>query len=180
MKIIKIIFVLILSLFLFAWEAVYSQQQKLPEKELAINALLNRISNSFKEKYKINVTSTNVSMPDGVIKLLGLDFQMIGPRSKEEIRKILIELAQEFSIYVNSDDKIKPFLEDYPFEIKMVEITLFFIDLNHRGLTDPYISIAGISRGKLDYWTLVKSNGVLAIKSEFEETYQEALEILKK
>ena len=118
-------------------------------------------------------------MPGGTVKLLGLDFQIRGPLPKEEIRKLLIELNREFILLVNSDENVRPYLEHYPFEIKNIEITLFFRDARGMKLNDPHISIAGISRGRLDYQVLTRTDGIPSVKSESVESYEEALEALK-
>ncbi len=107
--------------------------------------------------------ATNVSMPGGIVKLLGLDFQVRGPLLREEIRKILIESVHDFLVYVNSDAAVRPYLENYPFEIKNVEITLFFIDAQGLELDDPYIGIAGISRGRLDYQILITIDDIPSV-----------------
>jgi hypothetical protein len=150
-----------------------------PSRGQIVNDLLYRTANSFEKKYKINAIATTISMPGGAVKLLGLDFQVRGPLSKEEIRKILIDLAQDFVVSVNSDEAIKPYLENYPFEIKNIEITLFFMDSRNIRLNDPYIGIAGISRGKLDYQILITTD-IPSIKSEFDESYEEALQALNR
>ncbi|MCW3109843.1 MAG: hypothetical protein JWQ09_4349 [Segetibacter sp.] len=114
-------------------------------------------------------------MPGGIVKLLGLDFQMVGPLQKEEIRKLLIQLAQEFLIYVNSNEAIKPYLEHYPFEIKDIDIILFFIDSQGKELEDPKIGIAEISGGELSYETITTTDNIPSIKQRLKESYEEAL-----
>ncbi len=150
------------------------QNVEIPKSEKAVNDLLYKISQSFEKKYKMNAIATNVSMPGGVVKLLGLDFQIRGPLSKNEIRKILIDTAQEFLTSVNSDVAVRPYLENYPFKIKNIDITLFLIDAKGIRLDDPHIGIASISRGTLDYDILITTD-IPSIKSEFEESYEEVL-----
>jgi hypothetical protein len=159
--------------------SIYQNNAKIPQSEQSINHLLGQIANSFEKKYKMKTIATNVSMPEGVVKLLGLDFQIRGPLPKEEIRKLLIELNKEFIALVNSDENVRSHLEHYPFEIRNIEITLFFIDSHGHELDDPYIGIAGISRGRIDYQTIITNNGVPSVKNEFVESYEEALEALK-
>ncbi|PJD93785.1 MAG: hypothetical protein CK425_12410 [Parachlamydia sp.] len=157
----------------------FQNDETINGNEEAVNDLLYRIAHSFEKKYKVNTIATNVAMPRGIVKLLGLDFQVRGPLSKEEIRKILIALSQDFLVSVNSDEAIKPYLENYPFEIKNIEITLFFMDSRNIRLNDPYLGIAGISRGKLDYQILITTD-IPSIKSEFDESYEEALQALNR
>lgn len=151
-----------------------------PKSEGAVNNLLSQMARSFEKKYKMSTIATNVAMPRGVVKILGLDFQMLGPRSREDIREILINSVQDFLLFVNSNEEVRPYLENYPFEIKNVEITLFFINSKRMELNDPYIGIAGISEGKLDYQILIDTDGIPSIKNEYVESYDEALNALSK
>jgi hypothetical protein len=160
------------------YEMSNSQKYEIPKSGQAVNGLLCRIEHSLEKKYKMKTIGTNVAMPGGVVKLLGLDFHIRGPLSREEIRKILIESAQDFLTMVNSDEAVRSYLENYPFKIENVHITLFCIDSRGFKLDDPYIGIAGIARGELDYKILITTD-IPSIKSEFEESYEEAMEALQ-
>lgn len=153
------------------------EQYAIPKSEQAVNNLLDKIAVSLRKEYKMKPVATNVAMPGGVVKLLGLDFQIIGPLSRDEIRKVLIESAQDFLACVNSDEAVRPYLENYPFEIKNIEIILFVIGSKGIRLDDPYIGIAGMSYGKLFYETLITTD-IPTTKSEFKETYEEAVQAL--
>lgn len=157
---------------------INNQNNEPPKSEKVVNDLLYQIECNFKKKYRIKTIATNVSMPGGVVQLLGLDFQIYGPLSKEEIRKILINMAQDFILYINSCEKIKPYLKKFPFGIENIDITLLFIDSNGFDLDYPYISIAEISHGKIVYKSLIKINNIPSIKSKFEESYEEALKTI--
>jgi len=177
----KKLFMYLLSFFLMSCEMQnFQNDENISGSEHAVNTLLDRIAHSFEKKYKINPMATNVAMPGGIVKLLGLDFQMRGPLSKEEIRKILITLGEDFLVFVNSDENIKPYLKNYPFRIENIEITLFFLDLKRMELLDPYIGIAEISGGPLNYKILTRTDSILSIKSASEESYEEALQALNR
>ena len=80
---------------------------------------------------------------------------------------------------VNEDLELKPLLETYPFTANNVDIALFIIDDTGRGQRDPYISMAGVRNGKLDYVILVQIDGIPTVKDEFFESYEDALKALK-
>lgn len=155
------------------------QKYEIPKGEQAVNHLLYRIGHLFHKKYHVQPIGTNVAMFGGPVTLLGLDCQIYGPLSREETRKKLIDLVQEFVFLVNSDEAIRPHLKNYPFEINNIEITLFFMDKSGRTLNDPYISIAGISRGKLDYEILITTDIPSIVVSKYIESYEDAVKILK-
>ena len=177
MRIINII-TLCLLFFLGSCEMTGSQGYYIPESEQAVGALLSKIKRSLEEKYRIKAIGTSISMPGGDVRELGLDFQIQGPLSREETREILIGLAHDFIAYVNSDERVRPYLKYYPFTVDNVDINLFFIDSKGYDLDDPYIGIAGIARGKLDYVILVTTD-IPNIKSKFIESYEEALKALE-
>ena len=119
---------------------------EIPKSEQAVKAVLGQTKAILKKRYKLDPVATNVAMPGGVIKLLGLDFQIVGPLKKERIREILIDCAQELLNKVNTNSQIKPYLEQYPFTIKNVEINLFIVDSTRREINHPEIGIASIQK----------------------------------
>jgi hypothetical protein len=156
------------------------KQDEIPQSEQIVDHLLYQIKHSLGKKYKMKTIATNVAMPGGIVKLLGLDFHIRGPLSREELRHLLVDLAQDFVAFVNSDQAIKPYLENYPFEVKNIDITLFIRDSRGIRLEDPYIGVAGISRGRLDYQILITADDIPSVKNESEESYEEALQALIK
>ncbi|MFZ0565164.1 MAG: hypothetical protein WAM28_03165, partial [Chlamydiales bacterium] len=130
-------------------------------------------------QYEMNPIATNVAMPGGIVKLMGLDFQICGPLTKENIRKILISSAQELLLNINSNTEIRPYLETYPFTIKNVEMNLFILDSSRIRLDHPHIGIAGIVDGGLDYLTLVSIENIPKKITESQETYEEAIKTLE-
>lgn len=169
-------FCLIIIIFLTSCQISQDQEYSMPESEEVVNKLLSEIAITCEKKYKIKTVGTNVSMPGGDVRLLGLDFQVRGPLSKEEIRKILLDLAHDFLEVVNSDEWVKPYLTNYPFEIKNIEIALFINDSKGQRLDDPYIGIAQIFCNCFEYLTLITTD-ISSIQSKFKETYEEALKL---
>lgn len=148
------------------------------KSEQAVHNLFDRAAKDFKKKYKMLPVGTNVAMPRGNIKLLGLDFQFYHPLNKETIRQILINCAQEFLTMINSDEEIRPYLKKYPFEMEDINIILFMKDENREEVYDPGISTAQISHNKLTYYTVSEEN-TLRYKSRISESYEEALLLLE-
>ncbi len=148
---------------------------EIPKSEQAVNAVLGQTRAILKKRYKkIAPIATNVAMPGGVIKLLGLDFQIVGPLKKEKAREILTDLAQELLNKVNSDPAIQPYLWQHPFSIKNIEINLFITDSSRREINHPEIGIATISEGQISYLTLTYTNTPQKI-SKTSESYEEAI-----
>jgi len=101
---------------------------KLPEDEQVVGNVLQKIAKQLEIKYFMQAVGTNVGMPSGIVKLLGLDFRVYRVLTKEEARKILIESAELFLAVVNSDEAIRPYLKNYPFTRDNINIVLFITE----------------------------------------------------
>ena len=146
---------------------------------LTIREFLYTSSIKLQKKYNIKPSGTVVAMPGGIVSKLGLSFHLRGPLSQENIRRLIITLSQDFLNIVNSDKTIRPYFEHYPFEIKDIELSLFFVDSKGVGIQKPNISNAGIHKATLDYQVLNWSNPKIRI-SKVVESYEAALEEIKK
>lgn len=145
--------------------------------EQAVHRLMGKIEHVLAKKYSLMPIGNGGSMPSGVLKGLSFSFQMKGPLEKEKIREVLVKSGEDFYSMINADSSVKPYMEYYPFTIKNIDIDLFFIDQNGRGIREPYIGGAQLYNGKLEYWVL-KNSEFPEIASESEETYEEALQAL--
>lgn len=177
-----IIFIyLIVSLTIFCSFFGKSMKYEIPPDEKAVNAVMARNSKALAKKYHMRPFGISVAMPGGDIQFLELEFQTCGPLSKHEIRKILINSAHDFLMDINSDSELCSYLKNHSLTIKDIGIALFLIDSSGRGLRDPHIGIAGISRGELEYDTLISTYDVdlkldiPSFKSKDHESYEEAL-----
>lgn len=122
---------IITSIFLclaFFCEGQMFAPYKLPEDEQVVGNVLQKIAKQLEIKYFMQAVGTNVGMPSGIVKLLGLDFRVYRVLTKEEARKILIESAELFLAVVNSDEAIRPYLKNYPFTRDNINIVLFITE----------------------------------------------------
>ncbi|HEV8052733.1 MAG TPA: hypothetical protein VGP47_09570 [Parachlamydiaceae bacterium] len=128
------------------------------------------------KRYNMRISGITGGMAD-CVNLLGLDFQIQGPLSKEQLRRILIDSVQELLNAVNLDDQIRPFLKNYPFTEKQIIITLFIKDKNGNDVYDPEIAVASSWHGTINYNTDDKDNKYV-YKQKIKEDYQTALKII--
>lgn len=156
----------------------------IPPDEEAVNTVMARSSKSLAKKYHMRPFAITVAMPGGDIQYLELKFQIYGPLSKQELRKILINAAHDFLKVINSDSALCFYLKNHSLTIKDIGITLFLIDYSGKELDDPHIGITKILKGNLEYDTLVETydeelkGNIPQFKSKSRETYEEALNIL--
>ena len=158
-----------------------SMKYDIPPNEKAVNAAMAHNSQTLAKKYHLRPFGVTVAMPGGDIRYLALEFQICGPLSNEELRKILIDAAHDFLADINSDSELCPHLKNRSLNIREIGIVLFLIDSSGRGLRDPHTSIAEISRGELEYDILVDNyddelkRNIPSYKSKYRESYEEAL-----
>ena len=151
------------------------------ETECLVGETLSKTRKIIKARYPdIQPCGTGISMPGGPVRELGLYFDINGSFSKEYIRKLIIEIAEELLCQINSNEKFRPHLIKYPFTIEDVEIIIYNHDKNGERVYDPEIGVADISSGILSYDTYDQESVYCKYKNKFEESYEEAIELLKK
>lgn len=108
-----------------------------------------------------------------------LEFQIVGPLTKNELRVILIEWVDEFLALINTNEKLRPFLKKFPFTANEIDVGIHVIDENkEHSVFDPYIFRAIARSGKLYFNTLDKKN-MYEIKTTEVEDFETAQKILK-
>ncbi len=116
-------------------------------------------------------------MPGGPLRSIGFSFQVDGPLSKNEIRKIIVGCADELILQAKKFD-IDPYLYEPPFGFNQVQINLFLRSKKGE-IYHPEIRVAGIGDGVLDYNTYDPNEKYPREVEITKETYEEAVALLK-
>lgn len=155
-----------------------SKQEYHPSKgEQFVNSLLAKAAKTIKDKYNIQPSGVGVAMPGGPIQEVTLCFDTKHPYTKEQLRELLIKSSEDLLHQVNENKEIQEFLKEKPFTIKNIEIIIYNHDEKGLSLTDPHVSVANISQGRLNYSTIDPEDS-FKYKNEYEESYEEALKFL--
>ena len=107
--------------------------------------------------------------------MLALSFDYRQPTTIENGRKLLIAAVQEFVQSVNAEEQIRPYLQNYPFEAKNVQISIFLQNPDGSKLSSG-LHVISAYEGILNY-NIDDPEGPL-FKTLLEETYEEALQKL--
>ena len=154
---------------------------RIPKDEQAVNDLLGRIAKSLVKRHPIRPIGTSVAMPEGDVRMLGLQFQIRGPLTKAELRAITVDYVQVFLSHVNADEKVRPSLNHYPFGVEDLGMSIFVIDPTGREVEAPDISVVHLWKGDLVYRILQNDkDGMPVTEEEIIESYAEALEAMKR
>jgi hypothetical protein len=92
----------------------------------------------------------------------------------EEARKVLVEKTEELVGKVNQNERVRPYLKDYPFSEKNIYLRVVFTTPNPLMNTKDAIVMAGVGRGKVFY----SIDGPMGFDRVYEEPYATAYEIV--
>ena len=93
----------------------------------------------------------------------------------DEMRELLVYIVQMFIENYNQSKELLSYVKE-PYTIKNFEITIYL----DKDLPPPALSIGGLSKEMLKYYSYDKEGEGTGIKGIYKETYQEALEKLGK
>lgn len=156
-----------------------SNEYKPAEYVVMSKAIIADMAKILPKKYGMEVISTTSGLAKRV-NVLGLGFQIKGPLTKEQLREILVDCEEEFLAKVNENERIRPYLKNYPFNAENIELEIFVNDSQTGEMAvDPFITVASISNGLLVYRTEHKDPKTSGYKSKVLESYEDAFRIVK-
>ncbi|KPK33084.1 MAG: hypothetical protein AMS24_02190 [Chlamydiae bacterium SM23_39] len=109
------------------------------------------------------------------IKISSLSFTHGEPCNIDKARELLVYAIELFLNEFNSFKKIHPYLENYPFTNKNVEVRIFF-ENKKRNTISSYISVVSLTRGKI-FYKIDENNSLITV---YEEPYERALNFIKR
>lgn len=112
---------------------------------------------------------------------MSLDFQRYGCSllTQRDARKLIINCLNDFLEEVNKNDQLRPFLKVYPFKPENIDMGIINYGAKGEDVFDPYIGTISAYLGKMEYLTH-DPNDDCKYKTIIQETYEEAVAILKK
>lgn len=115
---------------------------------------------------------------DDGIWLYTFYFDYFKPIDKRTARLLILDISNVFLSLVNENEEIRPYLKNYPFDTKNIYIAVISYASNKREYTyEPYIGVVSIGERGIAYKTNDPDN-LYQYKSDTEETYEQALEIV--
>jgi len=99
----------------------------LDEKENLCNKITCKIAIELKNELKLVPYGSGGQAMDQ-IKMLALCFIYREPVEIDQARKLLIASVDKFTAKINENEDIRPYLNNYPFKTKNIEIMIFIQD----------------------------------------------------
>lgn len=143
---------------------------RISDKERQANANLTKVSRDLCKKYDLKPFGSGGQMMDQ-IKMLHLGFAYRKSLSIDEARHMIVDCVHEFAKTINEDEKIRPYLGNYPFASRNIQLEIFLQDESGRSVSNGLLLVTA-NRGKIKYKIRDPfSEGHLTI---FEETIEQA------
>jgi hypothetical protein len=161
----------LLFLFLLGCSGGNRSDYVISEKERAADEDLRKAAIELMTKAGLEPCGSGGQMMDQV-KMLALSFDYKGPIQIEDARKLLIQSVDTLVAVVNNDPLIRPYLYNYPFEPKNVEIRIFLRGADQFDVPLGELVVISSIKGTFDYD--IRHLETRRLTTIFEETYAEA------
>jgi hypothetical protein len=146
---------------------------KISEKQQLASKLKAKAAKEISQKYGLTPSGSGGQMLDE-IKMLYLAFECRRPLTLDETRSLMVHCVNDFLITINENEEIRPYLVNYPFTAKNIEMAIFFQDCAGKDLGN--LMIVSIDRGTIRYKVSDPSD---FIRTALEESFDQAKEICK-
>jgi hypothetical protein len=98
-----------------------------------------------------------------------------GPFFIEQARELVVYCAEVFLKEINNSEEIRPYLCNYPFTAKNIEVDVFCHDKDDQIVSPPFITCVSVNQGAIEYY--IKNPKLQVI---YKESYEKALKMLTK
>jgi hypothetical protein len=163
--------------------------------------IVEQFKKEMRKKYKLECWADGGSMPDKV-RSIRVYFNFPERANIEQARKLEVTAIERLSELINSHEKIRPYLAEYPFTPERLHVMISFEDENGDNRRDGSVCMVLQARNKLTYCTAVMKKEfwtgtvdardpkniikhpdrevwVERFEDIHEEPYEEALKIIK-
>lgn len=149
-----------------------------PDRVHIIGRIREKTSVQLQKQYGLYAVGTGSSVKDNKSTMIGIHFKIYQSLTMDEARKLIIASAELLLQNVNQDEKIKNCVCEYPFPYKNINVAIFIAYPDQTKPLDPEIATVSFVNGIVTYKTL--DPDTRAYKSKTRETYEEALQKLRK
>ena len=159
--------------------AACNQEQSISERGKLAYKISGRIVEQLKIKYDLDFIGVGLSGSgdEKTIKTIMLDFTLNHLVTKEEGRDLILKCTTDFLHEINDSEELRPYLVQFPFTYRNIELTLlFYSDTRHEDTLDPNIWCISLVDGIIKY-KIANIQNPFTNKSVEKESYEDALKI---
>lgn len=145
---------------------------QLPDYEKIADKITEKTAKKLKEQKNLRLVGTGGKMMND-IQAMNMSFYFYQEVDLKAARKLIVYAINEYLSEINNNKEVRPYLHEYPFTVKNVEIMIFFYKPDRSNLSPEKIYCISSINGMLEYY--IHSDPSQAIH---EETYEEALQAI--
>ena len=177
MRLVKMIILLLILAPLFLSFSFFKSKKTRDYEDMA-NEISAKVAKKLVNKHQMDWIGEGGGMM-GSVYMIGLSFQIHHPMDQAEARARIVDCVEELLAAVNANEEIRPFLKNYPFTTKNVEVAIFTNYPDGKEVFDPYIRIVSVDQcDSITFRT--KEPNKSSYKHRYHEPYSEALTMLRK
>ena len=148
-----------------------------PEAKM-LYSFIGREGKKIGKKYHMSQLGVGGGIDKG-INLMCLDFSRKGENlTQPKARELIVSCVNDYLLTVNEDEKLRPYLANYPFKPENIDFTIYNKTLEGKNTFHPFISVIKAKDGEITYHTDDPENNN-KIKTTEYENYEEALKIVQ-
>lgn len=168
-------FILFRCVFYFFIMLLFSSSIQTINYEFRIGQLINAYADKVEKERGYQLISIGGGMPTDITDF-SLRFRVPFEANTDKARTAFIEVLEEFKNLVNNDYLVRPALEEFPFEIDRIMLTLFFMEDGNKVSFEDKIKFVSHYKDQVFYCKFYEFNHS---GTEINETYEDALRIVK-
>lgn len=168
------IWILILFSILLVGGKMFSKEKN-EDYEIFVNQIISSFANEMEKKYGLICNGHGGKMPHDVEEI-EVGFILHKKASIEEARDLEVKATERFLEMINSHEKIRPFLREYPFKANRGEVSISFRTSDGIHYTDGSVAYVTQFKNKISYCADKETSPSLILLKE--EPYEEALKIV--
>ena len=150
---------------------------KQSEDERLVDQIMAQTAGELKKEKKLSCVGTGGRMHDD-ITLLRMHFQYFQVVNLEEARKLVVYAVQTLLKNINGNEKVRPYLHNYPFTTKNIDLGIFIYQPDGAYPSLGNIKFIHVEEGMLRY-ELVRPSKFAPMPLLHQETLEEALKALE-
>ena len=149
--------------------------------ERAFDQTLSSYAQEMEEEYGFKCSSIGGKIP-GSVEEIGASFFFVHSSPLEEARKIILVATKRLIQAIDLNAELRPFLSEFPFRTNRIKLRICFRERNYGSIHDESIESATLENDTISYFresTERSSIRLIHTPLFFQESYQEALSVLK-
>ncbi|CCB92269.1 putative uncharacterized protein [Waddlia chondrophila 2032/99] len=174
----KMIVVLLVALVFLTSCSAYGW--KMSESSRMAYEMVDELTDPYEELYGLRLSGISEAAPDGKYDNLGMDFQTYRMLSKDEGRRLILTIMDEFLDKINNTQAFRKHLTVHPFDSNHIVINIYPNEKTGKSIFFPNLDAVLIYNEKIYYKYYLKELGdAWKDRQEEVETIEEARRIVE-